>query len=266
MIFIKNGFWTKLFVVAVFLGFALIAPLLVAAQTDSTTFPVNEAGIAAYAKLNLSGFADFNKVREVVFDSIESASSTYTIGTKKYPVDDRGVDLVNLHTYLGADGWLVVYLLKDEESARIVNWRSDAPLSETMLKYAIDQAVANSGIQLSTGLQYYDFYQPLVKKMTLAKESIAAASGKLTNDFAAYVPGDLHEASWALKSDNGVSGTTAHITIDDNFVGGIQGGGYNYGSYASTMFESRKSYTISLHRRDDTNQASAVTLLLYSVD
>lgn len=266
-----------MFAAAFVFGILTAMPSVSSAQTAATTFPVNEAGIAAYVKLDSISQTNFDRARQSLFDSVESFGDTYMIGVKEYSID--GIDggpynKVNLHMYLGADGWLVVYLLKTEEPSRIVNWRADAatgklvPLSDTLLKFAIEDATSKIGASALTSAAYYDFAQPEATKMTMIREIIEKGGQESSDEFTVLVPGTLQQASWATKCfDCAINSWDAAATlyVDNNYAAGEVSTSFDYGDYDNAMLGGNKSHAIRLDRRSGSDDyVGAVTLLLYS--
>jgi hypothetical protein len=203
-----------------------ILPLLVKADT-STTFPVNEAGIAAYTKIDNIGDIDINTFGEA-FYSIESSGESYIIGTVKVPNE---VNPNYPHLYIGLDGWIVAYYLKSEEASQIMQWKNYTPgsIPTTTLKDAIDYICQQTRANYSTPIKYYDFEFPEANKITLIAE-------RGRNDFYVTVPGTLYEASYQvlLTSSWGTCGggwatQWIRLKVDDSliFEKGVDGG-YNY--------------------------------------
>ena len=181
-------------------GIVAFLPILTHA---ATTFPVDQAGMAAYVKLGNLTQANFDNAKQNLFDSVEAASSTYMIGVKKYSVDDTSGVKINFHIYLGTNGWLVVYLSKDQEPSQIINWATGAALDNTLLKLAIEDSAAKINSAPTTAIAYYDFAQPDARKMTVVRENIS--SGGSPKDFTVMVPGTLYQASYSILSTGAVN-------------------------------------------------------------
>ena len=135
-------------------------------------------GITAYVKLPAIG-DDKVKILEKVFDDVESYGDHYKIGVKKYAAysgSQRDDEKTNFHIYVGADGWLAVYLLGGEAAARIVDWSLPPGSTETMLSRVINDVLEVIGVNMPENqtIKYYDFAHPDAAKMTIAKESVLA--------------------------------------------------------------------------------------------
>ena len=157
-----------------------------AEETSFATFPVDEAGIAAYVKLdsvdNINIYTDLAES----FDVIEKQGESYVIGT--VPVTN------NPHLYIGLDGWMVAYFLNTEEASRIAGGSS-----VTTLQDAIDYMFGKIGVTYPTPIKYYDFEFPEANKLTLITEETPPDP----NGFYVTVPGTLYEASWWIHVKNG---------------------------------------------------------------
>jgi len=233
--------------------FLLTATILIKtakAETTSNTFPVDEAGIAAYAKLNepeninLSIFAN-------ACDSIEKLGESYMIGTIKI---QNTVGFTQPHIYVGADGWIVAYYLKTEEASRIMQWNGyeAGSLITTTLQDAIDVICAKTGASYALPLKYYDFEFPEANKMTIVAELASK-----NNDFYVTVPGTLYEASYQVmlmqNCGGGSSSQTLTLTLDDIVIFKASGGGLwtlwrpfaSYGYYDTTLFTTGTTHHIA---------------------
>jgi hypothetical protein len=106
----------------------LIQPVF--AQSVDATFLQKEAGISLYANLNTS--LDLS-IAKSVFKTIEKETLTYIIGSVSLPglpeTDDP-------HVFVHKDGWIVVYYLRSEPLAKIINWNKleSTKLEEGLLK------------------------------------------------------------------------------------------------------------------------------------
>lgn len=171
------------------------------AKAQETTFPVNDAGIAAYVKLD----ADSEKMIEVMaealnyFQTIEESTETYVIGTTEIENKIGQASWSNFpHLYIGLDGWMVAYYLKDEESSQIIQWKDYTPgsITTTTLKDAIDLMCQDIGVTYSGEVKYYDFEFPEADKMTIIAETIEPPDN--SDSFSLVIPGTLYEASYSL--------------------------------------------------------------------
>lgn len=247
--------------------FSLTISLIKPAKAEtSTTFPVDEAGIAAYVKLDSTDI-DIDAVAEA-FYSIEASGESYIIGTVKV---ENEVSPNYPHLYVGLDGWLVAYYLKGEEASRMMQWKNYTvgSINTNTLKDAIDYMSGKIGITYSEPVKYYDFEFPEANKMTLIADS---------NDFYVTVPGTLYEASYGiLLKDSCCSGFRCRVLklkIDENLVYKSPGLGCwftcsspfsSYGYYdLSTFTAGITHYIIFYNDCSDWSPGSAsVTVLIY---
>ena len=260
---------------AAFLGVLFALPAQAA-------FPQDQAGIAAYVKLSGVNQTTFDTALDDFFDSTEPSDNTYAIGIKGYLVDDRPYDpyaynKIDIHFYLGVDGWLAAYLLKDDPAAKIVNWRPGAELKDTLLKVALEDAIAKLGAAPIGEIKYHDFSAPASSKMTLAKESSPAndqdSEGNPINynEFSAMMKGTLNRFSWSVEGVGTSCGGHSWMTPVDLFIEGgdpIGGAGcsrFTYGDYvyAPEKFNDQKSHIVSMRKKEGDIGANGVFVFIY---
>lgn len=135
-----------------------------ASATDGTTFPVDDAGIAAYVKVSEN--IDLETVMEnllPVIYSVVKTNATYFI------VQIRNDDNRFTYLYVGADGWVISYYdcVFTSDYAQIVRWNiaSDQDptiedvISMTTLEEVISKACDAIGISYETiksDIKFYD--------------------------------------------------------------------------------------------------------------
>lgn len=165
------------------------------ADTSSANFPVDEAGIAAYVKLDSVENIDIATLAEA-YKSIEKQGESYVVGIVPVTNDP--------HVYIGLDGWIVAYFLKTEEASRIAGGTK-----ATTLEDAIDYMAGQIGATYSTPVKYYDFEFPEANKITLITKD--------TGGFYVTVPGTLYEGSYRLygKVCSGFYPALVKITVDE---------------------------------------------------
>jgi hypothetical protein len=265
---VKNHLGNCKLILTAIIGLFAFLPLLAEAQTNSTTFPVDQAGMAAYVKLDSISETNFDNAKQSLFDQVETAGSTYLIGTKQYSIDGSEQKKVNFHIYLGADGWLVVYLTKDQEPSRMVNWHTGTALSDTLLKSVIEDAIQKIGAAASKPFAYYDFAFPDAQKMTMVRENVNGDNGVYTKRFTVLVPGTIYQASYSLKCD-GLSKpsnyTFGSLQIGDQVVNDMTTSPLVYGIYGNALFTANQSHTIQLNQ-GYTDPLSGATLILYKTN
>jgi|GEM_PF-2352142 len=248
----------RLFFAGIGLIFSII-PGIISAQT-ATTFPASEAGMAAYVKLDSISPQTFDNAKLNLFDSIISTGDTYFVAQKAY-LPDEGMHSVNLRIYLGADGWLVVYLPKYEAPSKIVNWRNGAALSDTLLKIAIEEAIQKMGATASAPFQYYNFAYPDAKKMTLVRDSVGYDNEELTSNYTVYIPGSVSQASFALRS----TGTGyVRYAINSSSLTTIANNSGIYDFIGPTWLPANTSRTIETLRTVTGVKGQSVTVILYN--
>jgi hypothetical protein len=245
-------------------------------------FPQDQAGIAAYVKLTGVNQTSFDTALDDFFDSTEPSGDTYMIGVKGYLVDDQPYDpyaynKIDIHFYLGVDGWLAAYLLKDDPAAKIVNWRPGAELKNTLLEIALEDAIAKLGAAPIGEIKYHDFSAPASSKMTLAKESSPAndqdSGGNPINynEFSAMMKGTLNRFSWSVEGVGTSCGGHSWMTPVDLFIEGgdpIGGAGcsrFTYGDYvyAPEIFNDQKSHIVRMSKNQGDKGANGVFVFIY---
>ena len=266
----------QLFATAAVLGFFAAMPQVSNAQTATTTFPVDQAGIAAYVKLGQLSLDNFENAKNNLFDYVENAGSAYLIGVKKYPVSDIEItnNTIDVRLYLGANGWLVAYLPKDQEPSRIVNWHSGQPLSNTILKVAVDDAVQKIGAAAAGPVNYYDFVYPGANKMTFARQNLSdtleGANSDLSKTISIFVPGTLLQATYAIKSYASEwvpnNGPRAVLNLNNEQVAVCNPGSFGHGTYPGALFASNANNSIELARGSGIRYVSAATALIYKTN
>ncbi|MFZ3099615.1 MAG: hypothetical protein WA103_00055 [Minisyncoccales bacterium] len=260
---------------AAFLG---VLPALPA----QAAFPQDQAGIAAYVKLTGVSQTTFDTALDDFFDSTEPSGDTYMIGVKGYLVDDQPYDpyaynKIDVHFYLGVDGWLAAYLLKDDPAAKIVNWRPGAELKDTLLEIALEDAIAKLGAAPTGEIKYHDFSAPASSKMTLVKESSPANDQDVQgnpinhNEFSAMMKGTLNRFSWSVEGVGTSCGGHSWTTPVDLFIegsGSIAGAGcsrFTYGDYipAPEIFNDQKSHIVRMSKNQGDKGANGVFVFIY---
>jgi len=207
---------------AIFGGIVFLAKSTEAEAETSTTFPVDEAGIAAYVKVDNINDIDKNALAEA-FETIEKSGESYVIGKVKV---DNYVGAYDIradypHVYIGMDGWIVAYYLKEEHASRIIHWKGGPGLKSgsdlidtTTLQEAIDNICKKTRLTYSTPIKYYDFEFPEANKMTIIGEQLIR-SYPSRNSFYVTVPGTLYEASYTISIDFSAGTWTVSLKVDD---------------------------------------------------
>jgi len=255
---------------------------ILSAPAAQAAFPQDQAGIAAYVKLEGVNQTSFDTALDDFFDSTEPSGDTYMIGVKGYLVDDQPHDpyaynKIDVHFYLGVDGWLAAYLLKDDPAAKIVNWRPGAELKDTLLEVALKDAIAKLGAAPTGEIKYHDFSAPASSKMTLVKESSPAndqdSEGNPINynEFSAMMKGTLNRFSWSVEGVGTSCGGHSWTTPVDLFIegsGSIAGTGcpgFSYSDYipAPEIFNDQKSHIVRMSKNQGDKGANGVFVFIY---
>lgn len=231
----------------IFLAIAAVLvfwPKLPAEAQVAPGFLQDQAGLAAYAKLNPLAKANFDNARNNLFEFAEFATSTYMIGVKTYFINDEinsdGYNKVQVHFYLGADGWLAVYLLKNESLGKIINWRNSAGVGDNLLKIAFDEAIQKTGAIAAGPMQYYDFSRPQASKMALAGDIINKTDVENSDELSILVPGTLSQASYSVIAFNCNRAswyTTMWLYLNNEKVAGRDYVNFLWGDYDLTKFK-----------------------------
>ncbi len=181
------------------LTFIFVKPIK-AQESTSTTFPVNEAGIAAYLQVK-----DITpeKLSKVPFEKIEKQGKSYLIGIMRISPSPEGLGVTYPHIYIGMDGWIVAYYLRNEKMAEIVQFYTSnyhPVVSGTVLETAIRVVCQNAQLDCSLNeIKYYDFEFPEANKMTIIANCLSGfRCGRPT--FLISVPGKVYEASYKIST------------------------------------------------------------------
>lgn len=183
-----------------------VALLFMAGAASATTFPVDEAGIAAY--VNVSDTIDLEDVMSIYPSGhVEVMNETYVIGTVE------NADGVWTHLYIGADGWVIPYYLNTEHASNIVRWNKSSPDDPTpenvtamnTLEEMISRVCAYIEVDYETikpGIKYYDFEYPNATNMTIV---VDMAQGVSSDTFNLWIPSEfiagVNESSWSHYTD-----------------------------------------------------------------
>lgn len=257
----------------IFLGIIIISITPTKAETSATTFPVEEAGIAAYVKLDSVDITDLTEALNYFSENIRQGK-TYVIGKVKITNQSpRGVQWFNYpHLYIGLDGWMIAYYLKGEETSQIMQWKgyTAGKIETTTLKEAIDIMAANIGVKYSTPIKYYHFQYPQANKLTLIVETIIDGS----NCFSVTIPGILYEASYSAYMEDAQTPTLCYnwpliISVNETEIfrspATCRFGQY-YGFYNLEHLIVNKPHLICVEKKETGGQgAGAATVLIYKV-
>lgn len=249
-----------------------------AKAATSTTFPVDEAGIAAYVKLDSVDISDLTEALNF-YHSIEKQEETYIIGTMEVANESpKGGQWSNYpHLYIGLDGWVVAYYLNTEGASRIMQWKGYTPgaISTTTLEDAIDIMSAHIGVTYSTLIKYYDFRFPEANKLTLIAETVVTGS----NCFSVTIPGTLYEGSYSTYMEYSCGYPVSYnlpIIISIDGIGVFQSPNYCkfhwfYGFFdTTTQLEINIPHSVCIERSYVSSAighgGGAATVLIYKVE
>lgn len=187
----SKKFYILVCLIGLSLTLNLIRPVEVEGDSATSTFPVDEAGIAAYVKVDNIDIADLTESLNY-FQTREKQEATYVMGTVGILNSAGGYDYYDYpHLYIGLDGWLVAYYLKDEPASKIMQWKNyTTSTMNTTLKDTIDYMAEKIGVTYSSSsVKYYDFEFPEANKLTLIVDS---------DNFSLTIPGALYEAAYSV--------------------------------------------------------------------
>ena len=164
-----------------------------ASATDGTTFPVDDAGIAAYVKVSesIDLHATMNNLLPHIADVIEVNTTYFIVNVTN---DDNQIT----HLYVGADGWVIPYYLGTENVSKVVRWNitsSQDPTpqnvsSMTTLEEVISKTCAAIGVDYETvksDIKFYDFEHPDANRMMIVVDMIRSGS----NSFYMAIPSEV---------------------------------------------------------------------------
>ncbi len=250
---------------------------------ESVTFPVNEAGISAYLKINEPGP---EKLAKAIYlkDEIIEQEETHIIMSLKIDIEIKAETSENDINkkiypliYLNTDGWMVAYFPKEEESSKIMQWTNYSPgnLATNVLKEALIKTTQEIEATYSGEIKYYHFSYPDANKMTLVAETIHHPS-QYENNFSVIVPGTIHEVSYFFYHSFRTNYTdhcyikllVDDVEIDSFSHSSCNGKGFKYGYYNSDTFKNNVAHLVSLSvlGRDDVYfEGGAATLFIYQI-
>lgn len=171
-----------------------------AQETTSSTFPVEEAGIAAYLKVKE---ITPEKLSQIPFVEITKQGESYLIGKMRIFPYPNGLGETFPHVYIGLDGWIVAYYLRDEKMAEIVQYnfqeykpKVQGTVLETTLKRVCESAKLECDL---SQIKYFNFEYPRANKMTIIANCLSGLRCGKPN-FLISVPGKVYEASYKIET------------------------------------------------------------------
>ncbi|RZB28610.1 MAG: hypothetical protein AEth_01870 [Candidatus Argoarchaeum ethanivorans] len=210
-----------------------------ASATDGTTFPVDDAGVAAYVQV--SGSIDLqttmNNLLPHIADVIEVNPTYFIVNVTN---DDKRIT----HLYVGADGWVIPYYLRTEMVGKVVRWNltsSQEPTPEnvssmTTLEEVIFKTCAAIGVDYETirsDIKFYDFEHPDANRMMVVVDMAILHA----NSFYMAIPSEVtvKESSYSHYYHTGYTQTRIYvngISISSHYNAGK---GALYGNYDLTL-------------------------------
>lgn len=218
--------------------------------TDGATFPVDDAGIAAYVQVSES--VDLEDVLDIFqYGHVEVLNETYVIGTV------QNTDGIWTHLYIGADGWVIPYYLNTECASRIVRWNKSSPYDPTpenvtamnTLEEVISRVCPYIGVDYGTikpEIKYYDFEYPNATSMTVI---VDIAQGVQSDTFELWIPSEfiagIDESSWSHYTDY-----LSSLYLDGNRIHCL-GYSFEYITYCQTSVSFDYDHQIKVTNNDE---------------
>lgn len=168
--------------------------IIKAQETTSTTFPVDEAGLAAYIRVkNIKP----ENLSNIPFETIEKQGKTFVYGKLKTEKPEKSP-----HLYIGLDGWIVAYYLRDEPRSKMINFGLDYYGNFVFLTNELEKAVCSAAGYFLEGcseIKYYDFEFPQATRMSLVGEKVGYGySPPNKEDFLVAGFQEMYDASYQL--------------------------------------------------------------------
>lgn len=176
-------------------AYALAHPAFTQAANAELSFLEKEAGIALY--LNAGKTIELSRAK-AGYRSIEKEATNYIIGSIALPDLPESEDV---HCLVHKDGWIVVYYLKGEPVAKIIDWKywSGGRLANNKLQAGLEKMCNILGLP-TTGAKYYHFQYPLANKLMIVIDTI---TGSGEDTFKIIIPKEIavHEVSWSYYEE-----------------------------------------------------------------
>jgi hypothetical protein len=173
---------------------------ILAQEETSTTFPVNEAGIAAYTKVSSISPQDLLQVG----DELVKTGESFIIVRVNVLANEENLR-IPVNVYIGLDGWIVAYLSRGEPTAKIMQWKNyKGRIENNVLKDAIEIVCNQMNKAYSQPIKYYHFEFPQATKLTLITERTSKIEieggyqSAYQNDFYLTTPQVPYEVSFEL--------------------------------------------------------------------
>lgn len=230
---------------------ALVYPAFVQEAEPEASFLDKEAGISIY--LNTNNTIDLSKAKSV-YKAIEKEDANYIIGSITLPNLPESEDL---HCFIHKEGWIVVYYLKNEPVAKIIDWSywTGEQLTKNKLQVGLEKVCNALGLP-SLDARYYHFQYPYANKM------IAIIKTARKGAFNIMIPSGLivYECSWSFYRN---SSFYIKFKVDEILIGecgGLCGGGPIYGNLSLSYLSPDVFHRVSI---DSDNTQSCCVSLVY---
>jgi hypothetical protein len=191
---------------------ALVYPAFAQSANSEVSFLEKEAGISLY--LDAGRTIDLSRAR-AVYRSIEREDANYIIGSIALPNLPESEDV---HCFVHRNGWIVVYYLKGEPVAKIVDWSywSGGQLASNKLQVGLEKMCNALGLS-TAGAKYYHFQYPLANKLMLVIDSITGSGEDI---FKITIPNEIavYEASWSHYEEDNRWSYYSYFKIDGKII------------------------------------------------
>lgn len=187
-------------------GISLVKPAF--AQESDVSFLEDEAGMIAYTLLDKK--IDLKRAKSV-FKAIEKETDKYIIGS--FSISGfKGYSKEDVHLFVHTDGWVVVYYLKQDSTAKMISMQN---LGNTKLNMGLTEACSMIGATVPY-VRYYHFQYPDADKfIVLAKSQSQPFRIMIPISFVIY------ERSWS---------SSGSINVDNKSISGSSDSG-QFGTY-----------------------------------
>jgi len=229
-------------------AFSLIKPAFLSeaiAADDGTNFLKQEAGISVYT--NSGQTIDINSVSSA-FRTIEYQTSDYIIGSVALPNYPETEDV---HAYVHTSGWIVVYYLKEEPAAKIVDWYNygtDEKIKGTKLEDGLSVICSAAGVPVGSP-KYYDFKYPNANKLMIVVDALWSGGN---DTFNIKLPGAFTFYEYSYSHCNKSGGDSSDMYIDENKVDTVGAGGTHYGLLSAAQLSPDVFHTVTVTPASDT--------------
>jgi hypothetical protein len=220
--------------------FSFVHPAFAQSMSTGTTFLEQEAGIAIYLDagqpLNLD-------VARSKLHIIEYNTSAYVVGSIAIPTNPSGelAPTEDAHCFVHKEGWIVVYYLNSEPTAKIIDWKwwSGGQLTGSMnkLQAGLEKMGTALGLTLANvraGAKYYDFAYPSATKFLLVIKTQTNAG---TSSFSIELPGNFtfYDESWSHYVQSTGNPWPSDLAIDGTSIDTMYYAGTSYGELPSPL-------------------------------